>query len=159
MYRQAMSRRGVVLDRDVLRDADRRTCRYFRDLMKPIGGTDSLLAYARFGGRSVGLLVLGRCGRPFSPAAVRECEDLLPSISLSMMALVSLGNRTSGEPGIALTLKERDVLDYLRLGYRNQDIALAMSTSPHTVRNQLASAYRKLGAANRAEAVALAGTL
>ena len=48
------------------------------------------------------------------------------------------------------------MLDYLCLGYSNQEIAKACETSINTVRNQLQSMYRKLGATTRAEAVGLA---
>lgn len=47
------------------------------------------------------------------------------------------------------------MLDYLQLGLQNREIAEALGSSPHTVRNQLASAFRKLGASTRSEAVAL----
>jgi DNA-binding CsgD family transcriptional regulator len=54
-----------------------------------------------------------------------------------------------------LTAREREVLSYLRLGYTNREIAAACGTSPRTVRNQLSTVFEKLGAATRAEAVAI----
>jgi DNA-binding CsgD family transcriptional regulator len=157
MAGEAARRRGVVIDREVLTDNDRRKCAYFADLMAPVGGTDSLLVYAHFGGHVVGLIVLGKCGRPFTHAAVRACEAIVPALSVSMIAVECAATRLQSDPTMSLTSREREVIDYLRLGYRNAEIALAMDTSPNTVRNQLAAIYQKLGAANRAEAVCLAG--
>jgi DNA-binding NarL/FixJ family response regulator len=74
-----------------------------------------------------------------------------------MIAVDCAASRPPSDPAMSLTSRERDVIDYVRLGYRNHEIALAMDTSPNTVRNQLAAIYQKLGAANRAEAVWLAG--
>jgi DNA-binding CsgD family transcriptional regulator len=45
------------------------------------------------------------------------------------------------------------VLDYLRLGYTNREIGLALGTQERTVRNQLSGVYAKLGVSTRAEAV------
>jgi len=39
------------------------------------------------------------------------------------------------------------------------DIAQALGTSPHTVRNQLARLYRKVGACTRSERVGLASSV
>ncbi len=47
------------------------------------------------------------------------------------------------------------MVDYLHLGYTNEQIGLALGTRPRTVRNQLTAVYRKLGVATRAEAVGL----
>jgi DNA-binding NarL/FixJ family response regulator len=46
------------------------------------------------------------------------------------------------------------VLSFLRLGYTNAQIARARGNAERTVRNQLSSAYAKLGVSSRAEAVA-----
>jgi len=55
-----------------------------------------------------------------------------------------------------LTPRERDVLEYLCLGYTNREIALACGSSPNTVRNQLVSIFAKLGVTTRSEAVGVA---
>jgi DNA-binding NarL/FixJ family response regulator len=64
--------------------------------------------------------------------------------------------RPSARPGAPLTRRERDVLDYLVLGYTNAEIGLACGTSPNTIKHQLQSIFRKLDAATRAEAVRIA---
>lgn len=52
-----------------------------------------------------------------------------------------------------LTLREQEVLDHLRLGMRNKEIAVACSVSIHTVEFHLRNIYQKLGVSNRLEAV------
>jgi DNA-binding CsgD family transcriptional regulator len=59
-------------------------------------------------------------------------------------------------PPNLLTTREVDVLSFLASGLRNDAIAWKMNIAEVTVRAHLASARRKLGAATREEAVALA---
>lgn len=53
-----------------------------------------------------------------------------------------------------LSPTEREIVALLGRGLSNAEIAEARSVSPNTVRTQLRMLYRKLGAANRSEAVA-----
>jgi DNA-binding CsgD family transcriptional regulator len=54
----------------------------------------------------------------------------------------------------SLSQRERDVLEGVRRGQTNPEVAAALGVSVHTVKFHLASAYRKLGATNRTEAIA-----
>lgn len=56
---------------------------------------------------------------------------------------------------VALNEREHRLLDQLAAGRTNVQIGLHLHRSEKTVRNQLTRLYRKLGAGNRAEAVAL----
>jgi DNA-binding CsgD family transcriptional regulator len=58
--------------------------------------------------------------------------------------------------GVALTAVEQDLLRWIAAGRTNEEIAALRGRSPSTVRNQLSSMFKKLGAGNRAEAVRLA---
>lgn len=53
----------------------------------------------------------------------------------------------------ALTPRELDVLENVRRGLSNQDIAQTLSISEYTVKAHMKSIFTKLGAANRSEAV------
>lgn len=55
---------------------------------------------------------------------------------------------------LLLTLREREILDLVVEGYINKQIAAKSHTAEQTVKNQLHIIYRKLEAANRAQAVA-----
>jgi DNA-binding CsgD family transcriptional regulator len=65
--------------------------------------------------------------------------------------------RPTGEA--PLTPRERRLLDLLRAGKTNAEIAAEVFISEKTVRNHLSSVYRKLGVANRAQAIVRTGTL
>jgi LuxR family transcriptional regulator, maltose regulon positive regulatory protein len=53
----------------------------------------------------------------------------------------------------ALSEREREVLESARMGMTNAEIAAKLGVTVHTVKFHLASVYRKLGAANRTDAV------
>lgn len=55
-----------------------------------------------------------------------------------------------------LTARQREVLDSIMRGLSNDDIAKMLGISKVRVKQHLAALYQKLGAANRAEAVAIA---
>ncbi|NDJ78549.1 MAG: response regulator transcription factor [Chloroflexi bacterium] len=59
-------------------------------------------------------------------------------------------------PGEDLTQREREVLALLVQGMSNRAISAELTISHSTVKNHVSSILSKLGAANRAEAVALA---
>jgi DNA-binding CsgD family transcriptional regulator len=55
----------------------------------------------------------------------------------------------------AFTPSEREVLSLVALGQSNASIARARGVSRHTVANQIASAFRKLGIRSRSELAAI----
>jgi len=58
-----------------------------------------------------------------------------------------------------LTPRERRLLELLRAGKTNAEIAAQVFISEKTVRNHLSSVYRKLGVSSRAQAIVKAGAL
>jgi DNA-binding NarL/FixJ family response regulator len=62
---------------------------------------------------------------------------------------------SDGEPGEALTPREREVLELLAHGLSNRQIADALAISEHTAKFHVASISAKLGASSRTEAVRL----
>ena len=75
-----------------------------------------------------------------------ECR-LSPEIQASLGEL---------ERKIDLTPRQREVLDSITRGLSNDDIATMLAISKVRVKQHLAALYERLGAANRAEAVAIA---
>jgi len=59
-------------------------------------------------------------------------------------------------PGVALTSREREILELIAEGASNRRIAARLAISRHTVKFHVASLLDKLGARTRAEAVTLA---
>jgi len=139
---------------------------YYDTIMRPHRGRTTLMAFLECRGVLLGELVLGRChgSSPFTEADAAALRRLVPVLSLSRHAyLGGVGKGVCGarlapvaarDVGPRLTAREREVLGYLHLGYTNEQIAVALGSAPRTVRNQLSSAYAKLGVASRAEAVA-----
>ncbi|MCX2861167.1 helix-turn-helix transcriptional regulator [Paucibacter sp. PLA-PC-4] len=60
------------------------------------------------------------------------------------------------QAGVSLTQRELEVLEGLRRGLSNHDIGRSLDISALTVKNHVQRILRKLGASNRAHAVALA---
>jgi DNA-binding NarL/FixJ family response regulator len=65
----------------------------------------------------------------------------------------------TSRPGSHLSVREREVLALMAHGKTNREIALRLCLSPHTIKQHTCSAYRKLHARNRAEAVTRAMAL
>jgi DNA-binding CsgD family transcriptional regulator len=152
---------GVAVDRDVLGVRRLEAKRYYQSLMKPIGGKCSALLPVSWRGQALSVLVLGRGARGYDARELEQLQRLAPTLQLCE---ASRQARLSASPGAerlartcrvpSLTAAEREVLSYLHLGYTNAEIACARGNTARTVRNQLSSAYAKLGVASRAEAVA-----
>jgi two-component system, NarL family, response regulator YdfI len=64
-------------------------------------------------------------------------------------------SRATGEFTEALTKREREVLQMLAAGLGNKEIAAKLNISDHTAKFHVGSILSKLGAASRAEAVAM----
>ncbi|MEP4052426.1 MAG: helix-turn-helix transcriptional regulator [Litorimonas sp.] len=60
---------------------------------------------------------------------------------------------------LGLTMRELEVLECLRRGESNKQIARSLEISPNTVKTHLTNLYEKLGARNRTQAVTEAGKL
>jgi len=143
--------RGIATDRRTLGAALERTAVY-REVMAPMRGTESLFVVASVGGRKLGMVMVGRLGRQFRDGDVARAAQLAPALSVATAAVASL---QPSRPTAGVTAAEADLLGYLELGYSSEQIARARGTSFFTVRNQLSALYRKLGVANRTEAVGL----
>jgi len=69
------------------------------------------------------------------------------------------GRNETAIKALGLTTREIEVLDCLRLGESNKEIARSLGISPNTVKTHLKSLYTKLGANNRTQAVTQASEL
>jgi DNA-binding CsgD family transcriptional regulator len=156
--RDALAHRGAGIDLVFFGSSELAKKTYYRDIMQPLRGRSTLIGYLSRRGQVEAKLALGRKqGTPdFTDAELTTLEALLPTLTLCEFAVRPSRPESSDLALATLTPREREVMDYLTLGYTNAEIALACGTSPATVRNQLSSVFHKLGASTRAEAVALA---
>jgi len=140
----------VVVDRDVLGARKLERTAVYQEVMRPHGGESSLVAYLGAGSRVVAGVVLGRTRARFKAA---EVERLRSAISVLTVCELAVGQGKPRDSDL-LSRREREILSYLRLGYTNREIGIALGTSFRTVRNQLSRTFEKLGVSTRAEAVA-----
>ncbi|MBW8724356.1 MAG: response regulator transcription factor [Inquilinus limosus] len=72
-----------------------------------------------------------------------------------MFPFLDLGRAAADDPLACLTGRERELLERLAEGLSNEGLARRFGLSPNTVKFHLRNLYEKLGAANRAQAVAV----
>ena len=84
--------------------------------------------------------VLRGLPRPFPEAVPRRAD-------------AGASGAVNGDPALALTPREREVLEQLALGGGNADLARSLFVSENTVKTHLASIYRKLGVDRRVDAL------
>jgi DNA-binding CsgD family transcriptional regulator len=88
-----------------------------------------------------------------------SAQEQLTALALAAQASVALARCQDDVPpaaALALTPRERELLDLLALGLRNREIAARRGVSEHAVHQALKRLYRKLGVRSRAAAVAVA---
>jgi DNA-binding NarL/FixJ family response regulator len=80
---------------------------------------------------------------------------LQPEITGTVLRRLMGDARVAGEHGL-LTVREIQVLEFVADGKSNKEIAAALSIAEDTVKTHLRRLFEKLGAADRAQAVAIA---
>lgn len=113
--------------------------------------------------------VLASCGRTVGAPQRAMFELLMPHLHSTWMRVQAqereLGELPRAAPprvpgnGRDITERERQILSWLREGMSNQQIGEVLGISALTVKNHVQKILRKLGAANRAQAVARAMTM
>ena len=85
---------------------------------------------------------------------VTEGETWIPKRHVSTMAkLLEACPETPIRPVDMLTRREKTVISYLMLGWRNREISTHLSISEQTVKNHLRAIYDKVGVSDRLELV------
>jgi len=116
------------------------------------------------------LFVVARPDHGYTAEAVAAFDMLLPSLQRTCVQVLTterdmapagrrlLGGEAAVRP-TAITAREREILLWVRNGLSNHQIASKLGISALTVKNHVQKILRKLGAANRAQAVAKAMSL
>ena len=102
-------------------------------------------------GRTRAVLTLEREGGAFGARDVDWLRTLLPTLILADEGVAASTGRARPR---ALTQREADIVDYVRLGYTNAQIAMATGRSVAAVRNLLVRIFDKTGVRTRAQLVA-----
>ncbi|MDR5694933.1 MAG: response regulator transcription factor [Armatimonadota bacterium] len=111
--------------------------------------------FGALGAGAKGYLLKGALGEEIARAIrlVHEGGSILePRVAAKVLARVSPQKRSSLE----LSQREREVLRLVAKGLSNKEIARALKITERTVKFHVTSIFNKLGAGNRAQAVALA---
>lgn len=154
---------GAYLDTEVFTADERRNLPLYAEMLRPQGITSQIVARPMFRGRSIGLLYLCRHGGGrFRHGDLDRMLRLLPNVALSHAAVGAVTGPPE-PPAIApaldgvqtLSRREREIVELVRRGLTNREIASVLGNRPNTVRNQVASIFRKLEVASRAELAGL----
>ena len=102
-----------------------------------------------------------KCGATGAVTKNLSNEELADAIRATargerMLSAEIEASLSEAESDNGLTTRQREVLDSITRGLSNDDIAGMLGISKVRVKQHLAALYQKLGAANRAEAVAIA---
>jgi DNA-binding CsgD family transcriptional regulator len=92
-----------------------------------------------------------------NPDATRRILGLLmPHFANAVSQVYRSMRRKQEEPTAALSMREREILKWVREGKTNREISEILGLSFKTVKNHVENILSKLGVTNRAEAVAKA---
>lgn len=86
------------------------------------------------------------------------CSPRVSAILLRRLSMLAQ-NYQPATNELVLTAREAQILEMLRLGLSNRDIATQLCIAVHTVKNHVHSVLTKLGVSTRAEAAALSRSL
>jgi DNA-binding CsgD family transcriptional regulator len=155
VVQDSLARGGVSVDRRSL--SRRSRLAFYADILQPTRVREGMFCTVELGGRDLAMCLMNRSSRGrLSDQSAATVRALLPVFMLGDRVLAKRKQpRDEEQPIAGLTAREREVTELLTLGYTNPEIAMALGSSVFTVRNQVASIFRKAGASTRAELVGI----
>jgi DNA-binding CsgD family transcriptional regulator len=130
----AMRTQGAVVDREVM-GAQWERLDFFDQVVRPAGLSSTMVAHIALPGTAPAFLLLGRTGRrQFTEASAAQMRALRPVLNVADAACRS----SRLLPNVTLDALDRKLIELVRLGYSNAEVASALCLSPFTVRNRLA---------------------
>jgi DNA-binding CsgD family transcriptional regulator len=143
---------GVVVDDEVLSERTRDAMPFYHEVTRGLGIRSVAVSILGLAHRAKRSMYLGRTSRglglnrklPLLAAArgIFALGAALHEVSLSERGTIALASLTS---------RELEVLSLVCRGLSNREVAAACSSSPCTVKNQVASILAKTGTSNRTE--------
>jgi two-component system response regulator DesR len=128
------------------------------EALKLRGARTNVLIVTTFGrpGYLQRAMQAGVLGYVLKDAPSEDLADAVRKVAAGQRAVAPELAEQAWSQSAGLTAREREILRLVEAGRTNKEIARALDLSPGTVRNYLADAAAKLGAANRIEAFQLA---
>ena len=130
----------------------KRETRDYWDAFSQADISEALCATAYGSGRRITSLHVGFDRKMFEPGEADAIQ--IAALMIAEAFLPALPEATSEPAASALTRRERDVMAYVAEGKTDWEIGVILSLSETTARFHVDNARRKLGAVNRAHAVA-----
>ncbi len=139
--------------------------RYCNDALLPLLERSELRSAAADGqrgldGRLKSYFCFSRVEIPLGTRVEYLLQLLVPYLHTTLSRVISNEGPDAGMDSLknvpSVTAREVQVLNYIKLGKTNQQIAEELALSPLTVKNHVQRILRKLNASNRGHAVALA---
>jgi DNA-binding CsgD family transcriptional regulator len=160
----ALAQGGVATDIDAFPVGSRGRALWVERVERAFGMKAVLVAHLVLHERIVSVVLLFRRARQ---AFSRREQDAMRALAPALAVGDALHQSLAGSPPLGmvtrvrcvdqrLTARQREVVERVALGHTNLEIGAALTLSANTVRNLLADACKRLGAANRAELVRLA---
>jgi DNA-binding NarL/FixJ family response regulator len=91
-------------------------------------------------------------------AGESHCPPRVSAVLLRRLSALA-SEREPASKELILTSREAQILEMIRMGLSNRDIAARLSIAVHTVKNHVHTVLTKLGVSTRAEAAALANVV
>lgn len=139
--------------------------RYYDEALLPLLERSELRSAAADGqrgldGRLKSYFCFSRVEMPLGSRVEYLLQLLVPFLHTTLSRVISNEEPDAGIDGVqnvpSVTAREVQVLNYIKLGKTNQQIAEELALSPLTVKNHVQRILRKLNASNRSHAVTLA---
>ena len=154
-------RSKAIVDREAISADRRERLLAYREYL-PSFGVKTYAMRAWITDCGIAWLTFGRTGhcdqRRFLTQATAVLDAIFPIIALGERA--QSAKRLNGQAGLTphheiFTISEARVVDLLVKGFTNREIGTLLGISPNTVRNRVATAFKRVGATRRAELVCL----
>ena len=145
---------------DLIRPAEFHRLPLYNDYYRPIRIEHTMAMPIHVDARFLVSFVFNRSGSGFSERERNLAEVLRPhvanlyrySVAIDQSSAMS-ADAPALRAALALTPREREVLDWVAAGKTNRDVAAILGASPRTVEKHLERIYEKLGVETRTAAV------
>lgn len=108
------------------------------------------------GGAIKSYFSFSRVNAAFGPRLAHRLQILMPHLHCTFARVLAEESAKDAKSPAAITQREAEILEWVREGKTNQEIALILQLSPLTVKNHARNIFKKLEVCTRSQAVARA---